>query len=618
MQNYQHVHKYPCLLGTINLDDRFISDSLAIPENRLFLRVMEYDFPQLIMNIYTNMKRFYIFFALVLSLSLSGYAQTISVDTAKQHQTIQGFGFFGAHDVWWHSPSLMWNREWAEMVVSDLGLTMWRNEIHPPATPQRKQDADWNKQLPMVEGLKSVADEYGVDIKVLLTVWSPPASMKWGASFSWAGDQKAERFPDPNIQTNHGGTLNPNMYEDYANYLIDHIKEYEKIGVKVYGLSLQNEPYFSQDFNSCTYTVYWYCELLNGVVPVIKKAYPDIKIFGSENMLAMEGLGKNWEWFFHNAIKNDKNAPSNIDALAVHGYSDGVIPSTGSALAEMWTNHTEKFSKPLNKPAWMTETSGYVDSWEPVNNRTGALGLALDIHAALYYGNIEAWVWWQGSENPGSTSIGDYSLMAGTTVGKKYYASRHFYRFIRPGAVRVEATAPYSDVFVTAYHHPERSSHTLVVINSAKQEREINVEGANVPATFQIYRSSASEDCEHVGEYLSGTNLTLPPRSVVTLASDDKLVGVVDLKESRRNLSSDQVYVFPNPYKSGDLTVKLEGVRNSEVHVSFFAVAGALVQKNKVYAVNGMLNLQPSLRKGTYLMQLEVEGEKVSKLISVQ
>ncbi|MDD4425274.1 MAG: hypothetical protein PHS40_05075, partial [Mariniphaga sp.] len=151
VQNYQHVQKYPCLLDTINLDDRFISDGLAIPENRLFLRVMEYDFPQLIMNIYTNMKRFYIFFALVLSLSLSGYAQTISVDTAKQHQTIQGFGFFGAHDVWWHSPSLMWNREWAEMVVSDLGLTMWRNEIHPPATPQRKQDADWNKQLPMVE-----------------------------------------------------------------------------------------------------------------------------------------------------------------------------------------------------------------------------------------------------------------------------------------------------------------------------------------------------------------------------------------------------------------------------------------------------------------------------------
>jgi glucuronoarabinoxylan endo-1,4-beta-xylanase len=56
----------------------------------------------------------------------------------------------------------------------------------------------------------------------------------------------------------------------------------------------------------------------------------------------------------------------------------------------------------------------------------------------------------QGSNNPHTIKIGQYVLMAGTTVGKKYYASKHFYRFIRLGAKRVEAAQPHSDVFVTA------------------------------------------------------------------------------------------------------------------------------------------------------------------------
>lgn len=564
------------------------------------------------------MKQFISFFALAFCLAMSGNAQTVTVDNSMHYQTIQGFGFFGAHDVWWHSPSLMWNREWAEKVVSDLGLTMWRNEIHPPATPERKQDADWEKQRPVVEGLKSVADEYGVDIKVLLTVWSPPASMKWGATMSWAGDQNAKRFPDENIQTNHGGTLNPNMYEDYANYLVNHLKAYEEAGVKVYGLSLQNEPYFSQDFNSCTYTTYWYCELLNGVVPVIKKTFPEIKIFGSENMLHMEGLDKNWQWFYHNTIRQNAAATGNIDALAVHGYSDGVAPTTGSALEEMWSNHTEKFCIPMNKPAWMTETSGYVDSWEAGTNRPGALGLALDIHAALYYGNIEAWVWWQGSENPGSTTIGEYSLMAGTYTGKKYYASKQFYRYIRPGAVRVDATSPYNDVFVTAYHHPARNSQTLVIINSAAQKRDIIVEGTDLPAGFHVYRSSAAENCENVGDYTTGTNLELPPRSVITLASDDKLTGVVERPDHHGSFSAGDVNIYPNPYKSGELTVELKGIRDRKVNVSFFTVSVALVQNYNSNTGNGILKLQPVLARGVYLMQLETEGQKVTKLFSVQ
>ena len=58
---------------------------------------------------------------------------TINVDATKTYQTIDGFGFFGAQDVWWgsSSPSYFYSDAWLTKVVSDMGMTMWRNELQP-------------------------------------------------------------------------------------------------------------------------------------------------------------------------------------------------------------------------------------------------------------------------------------------------------------------------------------------------------------------------------------------------------------------------------------------------------------------------------------------------------
>src|SRR5690606_3911295 len=138
---------------------------------------------------------------------------------------------------------------------------------------------------------------------------------------------------------------------------------YEDAGVKVYAVSLQNEPLFSQSFNSGVYTTQWYADLVEAVAPLIKAEHPDVKIYGSENMLDMEGKDENWQWFYHNKLKQNPDAAAQLDIFAVHGYQDGVNASSGSELAMMWNKHLEEFAAPLNKKIWMTETSGYVDSW---------------------------------------------------------------------------------------------------------------------------------------------------------------------------------------------------------------------------------------------------------------
>jgi O-glycosyl hydrolase len=440
---------------------------------------------------------------------------TLTLDKGVTYQTIDGFGFFGAHDVWWGGAADMWNEDWGEKVITDLGITIWRNEYYPPATANSAQDADWDKQKPVVEGLKAIADAHGVDLKFVFTVWSPPEDLKWQSSFTWPGDENATRS-DGSVSTKNGGTLNPDKYNEFADWLKEGIQLYEDAGIQLYAFSPQNEPMFTQTFNSCTYTFQWYNDMLKAVVPLIKADYPDVKIFGSENMLDMEGADINWPWFYHSNLKADQDASDQIDILAVHGYNDGVAPTSGSGLAERWTNHREQFSDPMQKVTWMTETSGYADAWLGSGDIPGALNLGQDIHAGLYYGNISGWIWWQGSE---LGSIGDYNLMNGTTVGKKYYVSKHFYRYIRPGAVRFKAeSSDTENVFVTAYRHDANDTHTLVIINSGTSVKQISVAGDDLPDSFEMYRTTGEDDnCTHIGTVEAGDTFVLPAESIVTL-----------------------------------------------------------------------------------------------------
>jgi O-glycosyl hydrolase len=172
----------------------------------------------------------------------------------------------------------------------------------------------------------------------------------------------------------------------------------------------------------------------------------------------------------------------------------------------------------MNKRTWMTETSGYVDIWEQSVDAPGAFGLAQDIHSGLYYGNISAWVWWQGSQLDG---IGEYNLMNGTTVGKKYYVSKHFYRYIRPGAVRIKATSGDEDhVFITAYKNDTKGTVTLVVINANEKAKSIYLEGNDLPSSFVMYRTTKDNDnCTEVGMIEPGAAnaFTIPAKSIITL-----------------------------------------------------------------------------------------------------
>jgi O-glycosyl hydrolase len=442
-----------------------------------------------------------------------------TVDRSIKRQVIDGFGFFGAQTVWWEANNAnLYSDAWARKVIDDLGITIWRNEYYPPATSTQNQDADWNKQKPVVEGLFRIANEYRVPLKFIFTIWTPPADLKCALD---ANDRPLSGTPHPQ-GTKNGGTLDPAKYEEFADWIKDGIELYKDLGIDLYAFSPQNEPLFKQPFNSCYYKpinepVGGYTNMIKNVIPLVKAAYPNVKVFGSENMLEIEA-GRDRQWFYNVNLMKDPQALQQVDILAVHGYMDGVSPTSTSRLASLWNTTVNEHMVPTNKPYWMTETSGYKDSWLSSGGKPGALSLAQDIYAALHHGNVSAWVWWQGSS---LQAIDDYTLMNGILTGKKYAVSKHFYRFIRPGAQRVACNIPETDgVFGVAFEHTTMDCFTIVLINTNNSIVKLNLAGNSLPTSYQMFLSTAATDdnCREVGA-VNANNITLPAQSVVTLVN---------------------------------------------------------------------------------------------------
>lgn len=75
------------------------------------------------------------------------------------------------------------------------------------------------------------------DLTILASPWSPPSFMKSNKSLL------------------QGGKLEKKYYSLYADYLIKYLKEMQKENIKIKYLTIQNEPYATQTWESCNWTL---------------------------------------------------------------------------------------------------------------------------------------------------------------------------------------------------------------------------------------------------------------------------------------------------------------------------------------------------------------------------
>jgi hypothetical protein len=321
--------------------------------------------------------------------------------------------------------------------------------------------------------------------------------------------------------------------------------------VQFYALSIQNELNFEEFYNSCTYPLSaQYIAALKAVRAEFDK-YPDlasIRLIGPEDLLGGDAYGlwqygtgsttvhKNLQYLKN--IAADQAASSALSFLCIHGYAGDGVTASGSAPTEWnwwlngWTTSPAagipanvKGTSAYGKKSWMTETSGEAPAWLSPSTgfpNQGAWSIALKLHQAMTAGMQSGWAYWQFTDG---NAVAAQTLTDATQRANaaKYVAAKHFFRFIRPNAVRVNATvANAPGLNASAYLAASNNTVTIVLVNTAAAAVTVRVQAPSVPAELTSFQSFTSDAnalwVSNAAPILAGAaDVTVPRYGVCTL-----------------------------------------------------------------------------------------------------
>jgi len=413
----------------------------------------------------------------LLSLSLTAQAQTATptatVNWNDVHQTIDGFG---ASSVYTGNNMTSSQADAFFSPTAGIGLSLLRIEV-----PANASDAAINKCTPAQQATARGA-------KVWATEWSPPAPMK------------------SNNDVNNGGTLLPGSYGAYATYQSNWITSFQSTcGVSLYAISIQNEPDQTQSYESSNWSAQNFHDyIVNNLGPTLHANNPGVKLMTPEP----SNFGTNGSFLdsYANATLNDAAAAAFVDIVAFHGYYSTMADSTG----------TYPLPASLGKRLWETEIS---DFGTPDNSMTSGLFYAQVMHNYLTIAQINAYNWWwlinANNDNEGLTVANSPSDGSALSFTKRMWVLGQWSKFVRPGWVRIGATAtPVSGVSVSAYKDPVSGNFAIVAVNQNASDQPLNfVLNGFTTASVTPWVTSASLDLAQqpnisaVGDAFSGTLL---------------------------------------------------------------------------------------------------------------
>ncbi|MBS1745859.1 MAG: PKD domain-containing protein [Bacteroidetes bacterium] len=441
-----------------------------------------------------------------ISVTINTSVINVTLDGSVKYQTMDGFGGFGAQDVYWSSGPFTSSR-FVNDVINDLGLTILRDDLPDDFENVNDDNDPYTTTLSnfhygeLTNHIQYLKDMKAAGLKKLIvSSWTPPAWMKTNNNINGEKADAPDYNPNPTAKDNQ---LKTDMYEEFAERCVAYIKIVkQETGIDVYAFSLQNEPRFSEPYGSCVFNG----EALRDLIKVVGKRFADddikTKIFMPEDIGYLDGVSGMVQ-----PTLNDADTRKYVSIIAVHGYAlDGV--TANSPDAETWQT-MYSWGKPYNMPLWMTETSGYS------NDMKGAMDLAKAMFIAINYGNVSAWLHWIISQQ----TIDEFALMSSSgEKSKRYYVSKNFYHYIRPGDYRIKVSAnDQTNIYPLAFKNDTANTTSIILINNNETDQAVKISGTVLPLQFEIFVTSADDDCKANGTIDVSKGFILPANSVVTL-----------------------------------------------------------------------------------------------------
>jgi glucosylceramidase len=292
--------------------------------------------------------------------------------------------------------------------------------------------------IPLIQAAQQTA---GRPLKLLASPWSPPAWMKTNGDMC------------------HGGRLKPEYRAAWAEYYCRYVRAYEREGIPIWGLTVQNEPEAVQTWESCIYTGE---EERDFVRDYLGPA------------LAHNGLGNVrlliWD---HNRDRMVERASAVLSNPAAAQYVWGT--------AFHWYVSDRFDNVQLVHDAFPDKHLLFTEGTQEGGPHLGEWSMA-ERYARSMINDLNRWtVGWIDwnlllDTTGGPNHVGNFCsapILADTATGElhyqsSYYAIGHFCRFVQPGAQRILCATSHDALEGTAFINPS-GQVVVVLLNRSDQ-----------------------------------------------------------------------------------------------------------------------------------------------------
>ena len=325
-----------------------------------------------------------------------------------------------------------------------------------------------DKEL-LIPFVQDAMDHANTPIHILASPWSPPAWMK------------------TNGQMSHGGKIKDEYRAAWASYFCKYINAYEKEGIPIWGISVQNEPAAKQRWDSCIYTAEEERDFIRDYLgPALE----------SRNLLDKKVIiwDHNRDIMVERArtVLNDPEAAKYVWGTGFHWYN-------GDHFDAVQKVHDEFPGKHLIFTEGCQENGPHIGSWD-LGERY-ATSIINDLNRWTV-----AWIDWNLilDERGGPNHVGNYCSAPiivdirsqDILYQSSYYYLGHFSRFIKRGDKIIGCECKTDDLLA------------LAAVNTSGIVTAVVMNKKDVSAEFKYQNGDTN------------IPLSIPGRSIVTLVDD--------------------------------------------------------------------------------------------------